>query len=112
MSGRSEHSKDAKITKTEITKKSEVNSRRLLFSTKSKARQSKTKKARLVMSVASVLGRLKAGRYSSVVGATGAVYLAATNLYCLAFPSSPPVQQEDGGEGGHHPSPSPALAAR
>jgi hypothetical protein len=106
VSGRSEHSKDAKITKPEITKKSEVNSRRLLFSTKSKARQSKTKKARLVMSVASVLGRLKAGRYSSVVGATAAVYLAATNLYCtmcLAFPSSRPVQQEDGGEGGHHP---------
>jgi len=80
---------DTEVTKPEKIKKSEVNSRgqmsrRLVFSTKPKARQSKTKKAGLVMSVARVLGRLKAGRYSRRVGVTGAVYLAATLEYLVA----------------------------
>ena len=80
---------DSKIIKPEKIKNSEVKSRgpisrRLVFSTKPKTRQSKTKKAGLVMSVARVLSRLKAGRYSRRVGVTGAVYLAATLEYLVA----------------------------
>jgi len=58
--------------------------RRSLFSSKSKAKQSKTKRAGLVMSVARVLGKLKAGRYSRRVGVTGAVYLASVLEYLVA----------------------------
>eukprot|EP00092_Neocalanus_flemingeri_P032085 GFUD01034873.1.p1 GENE.GFUD01034873.1~~GFUD01034873.1.p1 ORF type:complete len:310 (-),score=89.67 GFUD01034873.1:120-1049(-) len=58
--------------------------RRLTFSTNPKPRQSKTRRAGLVMSVARVLARLKAGRYSRRVGVTGAVYLAAVLEYLVA----------------------------
>ena len=58
--------------------------RRSLFSSKPKAKQSKTKRAGLVMSVARVLGKLKAGRYSRRVGVTGAVYLASVLEYLVA----------------------------
>jgi len=73
--------KPEKIKNSEVKSRGQI-SRRLVFSTK--AKQSKTKKAGLVMSVARVLSRLKAGRYSRRVGVTGAVYLAATLEYLVA----------------------------
>eukprot|EP00092_Neocalanus_flemingeri_P032086 GFUD01034874.1.p1 GENE.GFUD01034874.1~~GFUD01034874.1.p1 ORF type:complete len:307 (+),score=91.66 GFUD01034874.1:36-956(+) len=80
---------EMKINKPNKNKSPKVNAsskvaRRLVFSTKPKTRQSKTKQAGLVMSVARVLARLKAGRYSRRVGVTGAVYLAAVLEYLVA----------------------------
>jgi len=67
-----------------VFKSNDKTPRRSLFSTKPKAKQSKTKRAGLVMSVARVLGKLKAGRYSRRVGVTGAVYLASVLEYLVA----------------------------
>jgi len=78
-----EITKPEKNKSTKVTASSEV-SRRLVFSTKPKSRQSKTRRAGLVMSVSRVLGRLKAGRYSRRVGVTGGVYLAAVLEYLVA----------------------------
>eukprot|EP00092_Neocalanus_flemingeri_P085166 GFUD01107122.1.p1 GENE.GFUD01107122.1~~GFUD01107122.1.p1 ORF type:complete len:308 (-),score=83.87 GFUD01107122.1:61-984(-) len=80
---------EMKINKPNKNKSPKVNesskvARRLVFSTKPKTRQSKTKQAGLVMSVARVLARLKAGHYSRRVGVTGAVYLAAVLEYLVA----------------------------
>jgi len=86
---RAKEQKEMEVTKpekkksTKVTASSEV-SRRLAFSTKPKSRQSKTRRAGLVMSVSRVLGRLKAGRYSRRVGVTGGVYLAAVLEYLVA----------------------------
>ena len=75
--------KPEKKKSTKVTASSKV-PRRLAFSTKPQSRQSKTKRAGLVMSVSRVLARLKAGRYSRRVGVTGAVYLAAVLEYLVA----------------------------
>ena len=78
--------KPEKKSLAEVSEGSQV-ARRLVFSKKQKIgkiRQSKTRRAGLVMSVARVMARFKAGRYSRRVGVTGGVYLAAVLEYLVA----------------------------